>query len=175
MSVSKEELLKDSRFYIDSRNLDRLTHRRILRYDIKKKKVGMILREVPDSSQIVTLNKTSVYAYLSGTKEGEKDYDKYVKLCNVSFRNREAYDKLIDDMSKNPYDITKGAIVVNQDDIIYDGQHRCCYLLYNFGPNYKIDVLKLTYENSSVKISDYLYRLKLIIAKSRAFLLCLFN
>ena len=175
MSISKEDLIKDSRFYIDSRNLDRLTHRRILSYDVKRKKVGMILREVPDTTQIVTLNKTRVYAYLSGTNEGEKVYDEYVRLCNVPFRNREAYDKLIDEMSKNPYDITKGAIIVNQDDIIYDGQHRCCYLLYKYGPNYKVDVLKLSYEKSSERISGYLYRLKLLIAKSRALLFCLFN
>lgn len=175
MCVSKEELLNDSRFFIDSRNLDRLTRRKILCYDIKRMKIGMILREVPDTAQIVTLNKTRVFAYLSGTKEGEKVYDEYVKLCNASFRNREAYDNLIDEMSKKPYDITKGSIVVNQDGIIYDGQHRCCFLLYKYGPNFKVDVLKLTYYNSSEGLSGGLYKIKLLMAKLRAFMFCLFN
>ena len=172
MEISKEDLIKDCRFYIDKRNLDRLTHQKILNYKIQRKKVGMILRAVPNTSRIVTLAETRVYAYLTGTYEGEKEYDEYVKMCNAPFRNKESYDKLIDEMSKNPYDIKKCAVIVNQDDIICDGQHRCCYMLYKYGPNYKIDVVKFRYNEVRGFTSLIKYKCRVILAKLRATIIC---
>ncbi len=172
--ITKEELINDKRFYIDERNIERLMHRPILRYEVKRKKIGTLLRTRANTNKIVTLYQTRVYAYLKGTPKGVKEYDEYIDICNVSFRNRAAYDSLIVDMEKTPYDITKGAIVINQDDLIYDGQHRSCYLLHKFGPNYNVDVLQLFYE-SDKGMGHIILKYKIIVAKFKAVLNCLFK
>lgn len=172
--ITKEVLKKDERFFVDDRNIDRLTKEPILRYSVKQKKIGMLLRNRARTGKIVTLDKTRVYAYLTGTEKGEKEYDEYIDICNVKFRSKAAYNSLIDEMSHTPYDIKKGAIVINQDDLIYDGQHRSCYLLYKYGPNYKVEVLQLFYHTGR-GVGRVILKLQLYIAKMRAFFLCLFN
>ena len=170
--ITKEELINDKRFFVFFRNIERLMLQPLLRYDVKKKRIGTLLRTRANTNRIVTLDQTRVYAYLTGTPKGTKEYDEYVDICNVSFRNREAYDCLIDEMDNNPYDIKKGAIVINQDDLIYDGQHRSCYLLYKYGPNYQVDVLQLFYEKSK-GIGRLLLKSKILMVKIRAILICL--
>lgn len=172
--ITKEILKKDERFFVDERNLDRLTKEPILKYSVKRIKIGMLLRNRARTGRIVTLNKTRVYAYLTGTETGEKEYDEYVNICNVNFRSKATYNSLIHDMDQTPYDITKGAIVINQDGLIYDGQHRSCYLLYKYGPNYKVDVLQLFYE-SHKGVKSAIFKYKILTAKLRAILLCLFH
>lgn len=170
--ITKEALINDKRFYVDERNIERLMQQPILRYEVKKKKIGTLLRTRANTNRIVTLDQTRVYAYLTGTSKGTKEYDEYVDICNVSFRNRAAYDSLIDEMEKTPYDIKKGAIVINQDDLIYDGQHRSCYLMYKYGPNFQVDVLQLIYE-SDRGIGLMIQKSKILMAKLRAFVICL--
>lgn len=170
--ITKEELINDKRFYVDERNIERLMQQPILRYDVKKKKIGTLLRTRANTNRIVTLDQTRVYAYLTGTPKGTKEYDEYVDICNVSFRNRAAYDSLIDEMENTPYDIKKGAIVINQDDLIYDGQHRSCYLMYKYGPNFKVDVLQIIYE-SDKGIGLIILKSKILMAKLRAIVICL--
>ena len=172
--ITKEDLKKDERFFIDDRNLDRLTNAPILRYSIKQKRVGMLFRKRARTRQIVTLDKTRVYAYLTGTEKGEKEYDEYIDICNVNFRSKAAYNSLIDAMSHTPYDIRKGAIVINQDGLIYDGQHRSCYLLFKYGPNYKVEVLQLFYQTNP-SLGRVRLKLKIFITKIRAFFLCIFS
>ena len=141
-------------------------------FEVKKKKIGTLLRTRANKNRIVTLYQTRVYAYLTGTSKGVKEYDEYIDICNVSFRNRAAYDSLIAEMEKTPYDIKRGAIVINQDDLIYDGQHRSCFILYKYGPNFKVDVLQLFYEGDK-GIGLVILKSQILLAKLRAFMICL--
>ena len=170
--ITKEELVNDKRFFIDERNIKRLMQQPILRYEVKRKKIGTLLRTRANTNRIVTLDQTRVYAFLKGTTKGEKEYEEYIDICNVDFRSKAAYNSLIDEMSRTPYDITKGAIVINQDDLIFDGQHRSCYLLYKYGPNYKVDVLQLVYETDK-GIWYAINKIKVFIAKIKAFFFCM--
>lgn len=171
--ITKEIIRNDGRFYIDDRNIERLMQTPIIRYDVKFKKVGMLLRTRANSNRVVNLDQTRVYAYLTGTQEGKKEYDEYIRICNVPFRNRDVYNDLIEEMSRNPYDIKRGAIVIDQNGFIYDGQHRSCYLLYKYGPNYRVEVLQLTYKRKENWMSRFIFCFILLPAEFRAMWLCL--
>ena len=140
----------------------------------------------PDMSCVVTSRRkrtgNGIVTYTQGNAHDkdflasllEKEYDEYIDICNVNSRSKDAYNSLIHDREQTPYDITKGAIVINQDDLIYDGQHRSCYLLYKYGPNYKVDVLQLFYK-SHKGVGLVILTFKILIAKLRAIFLCLFQ
>lgn len=138
---TKEDLKSDPRFYIDDFNLDRMfANGGGLRYEIIFVRVGRILRQL--DGRILTLYDTDVYPYLKGTIKGLKLYEKYCARCNTDRRTLENYSKLVEHLSKEEYDIKKGAIVIDEQNFILDGQHRACVLLYKHGPFYKIPVVR---------------------------------
>lgn len=170
--ISKNELQKDSRFYVDEKNIDRLLSKPICSYAVKRMQVGMILRSLEDTNKIVTLDKTRVYAYLKGGEDGMRAYKEYMKSCNyVNFRTPTNYNNLIESLNESAYNIKKGAIVVSQHNLILDGQHRCCILLNKFGPNYIVEVLQLTYIHRYI-INSPLFLWKLWMAKLKARRIC---
>ena len=162
--VKKEQLEMDERFYIDKQNLERLTSRRIKKYEVVEIEIGRILRDLGYRNEgIVNLKNTYVYAYLTDEKGGKEKYQEYCKICNVAFRNSEEYDKLINSLLKNDYDIRKGAICVDSNNLIIEGQHRACILLKKRGPLYKIPVVKIYYAG----MMKFPFMLKLLHAKMR--------
>jgi len=110
-------------------------------------KVGDIKRRWGD--KVYSLTECSPYKYLE-TRD-EKIYQKYIqKHINLGLANvNTAWDiqsflKLEKSIQKNGYDPTKSVIVVNQDNIILDGQHRSCLLLYQYGKDYEIPVIQVS-------------------------------
>ncbi|WP_405332245.1 hypothetical protein [Fibrobacter sp.] len=95
---------------------------------------------------IVNLCDTYVFAYLNDKESGLQKYQEYCKICNVSFRNETEFNKLIYSLSVNDYDISKGAICIDQNNLILEGQHRACILLKKYGPHHKISVVKILYK-----------------------------
>lgn len=162
----------DKRFYIDSRNMDRLTTKKIKKYKIEKIMIGKILRDLSYRKKgIVNLNDTFVYAYLNGDEKGLRKYQEYCQICNVNFRSKNEYDKLIKELSLNNYDILKGAICVDYNNLILEGQHRACIILKKYGPRYKIPVVKILY-NEKMSLKGMI---KLAIAKIKNMLFLLRN
>ena len=161
----KKELCNDKRFYVDQRNLDRLMNGAYYDgYSVNDIKVGDILRYW--QGYIYSLYETRVFSYLNNTAEGRKKYKEYVDICgNVSFRSERQYEILIEEIRKNPYDIKKGAIFINQYNFILEGQHRCCILLKSYGPDYKIKVVRLNQHMNSTTIRHMRFLIKLQIAK----------
>ena len=89
---------------------------------------------------------TKVYKYLTGTSDGIAAYQEYIDICDVPFRSFDCYNQLIKEVNENGgYDIKKGAIVVDQNYFIIDGQHRSCLLLYKYGAKYKVKVVQIFY------------------------------
>ena len=139
--VSIEQLRNDNRFYIDDFNLNRIYKHNIVKYTVKKINIGSIIRIY--RGKIIELYQTDVYKYLSGKDDDKVSYDSYCERINMSRRSPEEYDKLISVFKKTPYDIKKGAVVVDNNNVILEGQHRCCIMLKMFGPDYVIDVVQL--------------------------------
>ena len=64
--------------------------------------------------------------------------------------SQERFDDLIKSIDKEGFR-NENVIVVNEDNILMDGQHRCCYMMYKFGEDCKVPVLRL-YEWHHVKL-----------------------
>lgn len=138
-----EDIKKDPRFFIDDFNTNRLFGDGALlgrEYEVVFVKIGSILRSL--DGKTTSLYDTDVYSFLLGTEKGKQKYKSYCDRCHASFRNEENYKKLIDEMLMHDYDITKGAIVIDENNFILDGQHRACITLFRYGPYHKVQVLK---------------------------------
>ena len=84
-------------------------------------------------------------AFLQGK---QSSYDAYNLLKQISYQdyrhNASRYNHLSTKLSKTGgYDIKRGAIVVDQNNVILDGWHRASWLLNKYGKNYKISVVKI--------------------------------
>ena len=97
MSITKEELVQDNRFYIDDWNMDRLLERPVRRIKIKKIKLGNINRYL--GLKIMGLQETDVFRYLEGNAESKELYQNYCdKYCSDNnFRGSVFYERLIED------------------------------------------------------------------------------
>ena len=76
--------------------------------------------------------------------------EEYINYCNdddnlIDNHNHslQTFNNIMRELEKSSYSIKKGAIVINQYNCIMDGVHRCSYLLARYGPDYKIEVVKL--------------------------------
>ena len=132
-------------FYIDSFNLDRIFKEdSFLSYKIKIISVGRIIMPYPGA--YIKVGESPVYQFLNGNHESEEKYKLYCKKYGKFNPNRtvDNYKELINDFSLEDYDIKKGVIIVNQANVLLDGQHRSCLILKKYGKNHKIQVLEIT-------------------------------
>ena len=117
------------------------------KYKVVKLKIGKIRRAV--DGKITTLYDTINYQFLMNQKD-EELRNKYEEYCtdiknthDNPKRSISTFKEIEDGIANSDYDIHKGAIIVNQYNFIQDGLHRSCVLLKKYGPDYKIDVLKI--------------------------------
>ena len=171
--ITKEDLEKDERFYIDERNINRLLNEHSVKsYRVKYIKVGMILREYSHCNSIVPLYQTNVYKYLEGGEEGKKAYEEFKKICNYSpLRSEEIYNNLIQQIDNSDYDLKKGAIIVDQYNLILDGMHRGSILLHKYGVNHRIQVVQF-YNEYFIRPAFIVTRIKIFIANIKAWTYC---
>ncbi|WP_294564946.1 rhamnan synthesis F family protein [uncultured Succinatimonas sp.] len=144
INYSALRLLDDTRFKLDYDFFYKVLElRKIYHYEICSIKLKDIKRRWKDG-KIYSLEDCSPFQYLKG------NINKYEQYCIENKKDglflsmsRERYDKLIKSMELG-YD-THSMPVISKDNIILDGQHRCCILLYKYGPDYSVDVLKVFY------------------------------
>lgn len=100
------------------------------------------------------MDEVSPYKYL--TTGNKKIYDDYVRknLKNVLYEskklgfnesvwNSSRMDDTLASIRKNGYDPSKMCICVDENNIVLDGQHRACCILYIYGKDYEIDVCRV--------------------------------
>lgn len=115
---------------------------------IKEYKVEEILlkdinREL--EGNIYKLKDCSPYKYLEGNKKRYQQYCDYHQKNSIANMSINRYEKLIHSINENGYDERFIICLNGNNNVIVDGQHRACYLLYKYGDNFKINVLKLYY------------------------------
>lgn len=164
-------ILKDPRVHVDDEFAFRSIEPKLIKcWEFVDIKVGEIKRWLyPNDNIIVSLSETLPYKYLV-TRDSKiyYDYCEYNhKVWGVDCMSKERFDGLIYSMDTKG-DTNENNIVLLDNNIIYDGQHRCCWLLYNNGPNYVINALliKLYYPEVPLfcKIINFLsYRIPLIL------------
>ena len=127
--------------------------------------IGSILRFL--DGKVTTLYETDVFhIFLEQMKV--KKYQKYCETYPSYFRNETNYKNLIDAMKEQDYDIKKGAIVIDDNNFILDGQHWSCILLHKYGPFHKVQVVKIY----SGRHRGKKMLLKLCCAKIKAWIRC---
>ena len=160
-------ITSDKRFYINPDDLNRIKKKKILFYRIKKIKIGNIKRYL--NGNIFDLSKTDSYRLLENPNsiELQKNYNYYCEKYCFEYENRSMnkFKSLTKNIDKETYDPKKGIIIVDNLNIISDGQHRACILLKKYGKNYKVKVLKIYCANLGVKtyIKCLIYSFKKIV------------
>lgn len=91
---------------------------------------------------VMSLKECAPYLYLEGNKKAYDDYVLFHKGNNLPIMDVNRYEKLIKSVKKKGYDNIH-LIVVDQRNIILDGQHRACILCYLNDDEKEFKVLKL--------------------------------
>ncbi len=153
--IIQEQFSKDSRFYVNEKDTERIFQAPIYKYKICRVKLSYIKKGI--KGKIISLYETESYKFLNG-EINEEQYEKYCKNETHEYENhsKDSFDGLINKFKQ--YDLKDMAIVVDQFGLIRDGQHRASILLKKYGPNYEIDVVKVYYKGLHIK-----KRIKLII------------
>ena len=141
LSLSSISLLNDERIKFDYAFFYKhLEGRPILKYEITQIKLGDIRRKFFDN-KIYTLEECSPYKYLQGETKRYQEYCAINKQYSDIDMSESRYKNLIASIDKG-YD-PKMMPIVSQNNIILDGQHRCCILLNKYGSDHKVTVCKL--------------------------------
>lgn len=145
-------LLQDKRFKLDDNFVFySIEHRLVKKYELKNIKLERIKRRWKRKN--IPLTKCAPYLYLvSGDPSVYEEYGKQNKELYKLERDRETFDQLIQSIEKNGLN-EENVVVVNKNNIIMDGQHRCCYLLYKYGRDYEVPCLRI-YETDSRTFMD---------------------
>lgn len=138
---SSERLL-ETNYHIDDEyfywKLDNL----LVRY----KKREVCLRDLKYPSDIhkrnIPISECAPYLYLMGDKKPYEEYSLYHRENGFPLMSENRFNSLIHSMEKNGYN-DKNIIIVDDRNVIADGQHRACYLAYKNGLDYKVNVLQI--------------------------------
>ena len=134
-------MLDDDRFVLDYDFFYKVLEMfEIPTYEVVTLKLKDIKREYGDS--VIELKQCHPYKYLQGEKTQYQEYCVSNKKESMFELSEERFNHLKDSIDNN-FD-TRYMPVVNAENIIFDGQHRCCILLDKYGENYKIPVLRIT-------------------------------
>lgn len=133
-------LLDDKRFKLDYDFFYRaLEMAKVSHYELTEVKLGDIRREW--KGQLIPLTECHPYKYLAGDIAQYREYVRENALTHGFEMSEERFEKLRQSIELQ-YD-EKKVPVLNENNILMDGQHRCCLLLHKYGPEHTIKVLKV--------------------------------
>ncbi len=133
-------LLYDKRFKLDYDFFYRVMEMRLIKdYRLEEVRLGDIRRLW--QGKLLPLTECHPYKYLKGEKEQYLMYTKdNNKILGFSM-SENRYDSLIRHLDSGID--AKFVPVLDSNNVILDGQHRCCYYAYKYGEDYKVTVLKI--------------------------------
>ena len=136
-------LLDDDRFTLDDEFVFfSLEHRLVKKYELVDIRLGDIKRRW--RTRDIPLSECMPYRYL--VTGDPKIYEEYMRqnqqYYKLDIMSRERFDALIESIETNGF-TDENVVVVNEDNVIMDGQHRCCYMMYKYGEDYRIPCLRL--------------------------------
>ncbi|WP_428048898.1 rhamnan synthesis F family protein [Candidatus Avelusimicrobium caledoniensis] len=134
-------LLEDKRVHVDYEFFYKNLEGRLILYEIKKLSLGKIRREW--NGKILELQHTHAYQYLEGHMQQYNDYCIENKRLSGFSMSSQRFGALILSLQTG-YDETYMPVVRAEDYVLCDGQHRCCWLLKKYGPDYVIPALCIT-------------------------------
>lgn len=139
--TSPLRLLDDPRFDLDPDFFYKaMETRRVAGYDVVKLRLGDIRRRMNDG-RIVTLSECEPYRYLQGNQEVYESYCETNRVASGFEMSTARFEALRASMTDfNPRWMP---VVRNDENIVIDGQHRCCVLLDRYGPDHEVEVVKI--------------------------------
>lgn len=94
-------------------------------------------------NKIIPMTDGAPYRYIhDGDAAGYEEYCKLHEAAGLPLMTKDRFDHLIESIRKNGYDERK-IIVVDENNILLDGQHRACVLADQFGVDSSVRVLKI--------------------------------
>lgn len=149
LEMSSLRLLNDDRFCI---NYDffykALEHKKIVHYEVVDIQLKKIRRKW--LGEEFRLQDTHAYKYLLGDVSNYEEYCAYNAQISKFDMSSERFDNLLNAIKTTGFD-EKYMPVIGKTNVIYDGQHRCCALLYLYGEDYPVKVLRITTARKSKK------------------------
>lgn len=141
--TSLERICNDSRFKLDDEFVFfGLENKQILSYEY----VTVPLKEIKRKWENKTIALSDCHPYKYLLTGDPKIYEEYVKLNKEKHKldiySKERFDALIQSLDNDGFDKEK-AIVIDENNVLLDGQHRCCYLLYRFGENFEVPAVRV--------------------------------
>lgn len=164
-------LLDDKRFSLD----DEFVYFSLEQCLVKKYElVDVPLKDIRRRwiNEDIPLKECLPYKYLvSGDPEVYAEYCRQNKAqYGLDIMSREKFDELIRSIEEKGFD-SREVIVINSDNVLLDGQHRCCCMLYKYGEDYRIPCLKIyekpAFVNSVIRyLKEHLPEEKLTLLKA---------
>ena len=146
----EEALLADNRFVLEDEFVYRgIESKKIKRYAIEEMRLGDIKRHWFDG-KIYKLTECAPYRYLQGDFDGYSEYCAYHQEHNLPAMSLERFNTLISSIEEKGFD-DRYIIVVNEENVIMDGQHRSCVLLNKYGEDHMIKVLKIYIDKQVIR------------------------
>ncbi len=139
--TSSLRLLADDRVDLDDDFFLRVLEPfHVRRYEIAEARLGDLHRRRGDGS-LCHLEECAPFRYLCGDREAYEKYCTENKAETGFAMSPERFESLIASMSQ--YNARAMPVVFGPDNIVMDGQHRCCVLLKRFGRNHVVDILRI--------------------------------
>ncbi|MBQ8822671.1 MAG: hypothetical protein IJZ82_08520 [Lachnospiraceae bacterium] len=134
-------LLKDKRVLIDDEFFYVFFEGKYIeRYEIAQVRLKDIRREW--KGKYYSLQECAPYKYLEGDTKLYNEYCKENSQKHPFDMSVDRFDKLINGYKNKEFD-SKYLPIVNENNLVLDGQHRLCILLKEFGPEHEVNVLKV--------------------------------
>lgn len=134
-------LLDDPRFDIDDEFMYRaFEFVQLEGYEVAEVRLGDI-RRVWCDGRGYRLDECPPYKYLSGDASSYERYCRENREQTGFEMSRERFDTLIESM--RTFDERRMPVVFGRENVVLDGQHRCCILIRRHGPDHRIKVVRV--------------------------------
>ena len=111
-------------------------------YRTKKMRVGDIRYRMGKEGEVIPLSECVPYRYLQGDTAAYEEYCRIHAETERPLMSVERYDELISSMKEQGFD-EEHIIMVNEENIVKDGQHRACWLAWKYGLDHEVEVLEV--------------------------------
>lgn len=115
------------------------------------------------------LNQSRDYKALKGQENELNSYKTQVNLLGQT--NRERLDSMLKSIRENGYPYNDEYIILRNDQsVLLDGQHRASCLLYLYGPDFEIPVMRFHFKDKKYNVTDWHPWIKALYRKGINFL-----
>ena len=100
------------------------------------------------------LNQSRDYKALTGNADDLNNYTTQVNLIGQS--NMERLKGILDSIKQCGYPYHNEYIILrNEQNVLLDGQHRASYLLYLYGPEHTVPVMRFHFKDNKYDVTDW--------------------